>query len=114
MFGEGFLKNKKKKRTTIFTMTLNKDLNVDSLGEAKLAPGIERTYRKDLFRDNYTYLKDGQLVTRKEQKEIEKDMALRTQLGQFVRDREMKEMSALHDAEHASYKKICPIQMIEK
>ena len=32
-------------------------------------------------------------------------MALRTQLGQFVRDREMKEMSALHDAEHASYKK---------
>ena len=106
MYGEGFKKQEEKR--TQFYNAVNKDLNVDSYGEAKLAPGIERTFRRTPFGDNYTYLKDGQLVTRKEKKEIEKDMALRTQLGQFVKDREWKEMSALRDAERASYEKNMP------
>ena len=107
MFGEGYKKQEEKR--TQFYNAVRKDLNVGSYGEAKLAPGIQRTYNPNyIFRDNYTYLKDGKLVTRKEQKEIEKDMALRTQLGKFVRDRESKEMSALRDAEYASYKKNMP------
>ena len=44
MFGEGFKKQEEKR--TQFYNALNKDLNVDDFGEAKLAPGIERTYRR--------------------------------------------------------------------
>ena len=102
MFGEGYKKQEEKR--TQFYNALNKDLNVGPLGDANLPSGIETK----LIGNKYKYVKDGQELTRQEKKELEKDMALRTQLGKFVRDRKFKEMSALGDAERASYEKNMP------
>ena len=101
-FGEAY-QTHKEKREQVYS-SLNKDLNVGSLGDANLPSGIETK----LIGNKYKYVKDGQELTSQEKKELEKDMALRTQLGNFVRDRKFNEMSALSDAERASYEKNMP------
>tara|TARA_B100001989_G_scaffold89746_1_gene62399 strand:- start:3721 stop:5373 length:1653 start_codon:yes stop_codon:yes gene_type:complete len=102
MYGKEYKTHEEKREQ--FYSSLNKDLNVDSLGNANLPAGVEAKFIGNKFK----YVKDGQELTRKEIKELDKDLALRTKLGKFIRGRKFDEMSALNAAERASYERNMP------
>ena len=102
MYGEEYTKHKEKREQ--FYNAINKDLNVGPLGYANFPTGIDTK----LIGSKYKYVKDGKELTNKEKKELQKDIELRTKLGKFIRSREFSEMSALSDAERASYEKNMP------
>ena len=100
MYGEGY-QAEKERRGNLYN-TIQKDLNVGSLGYANESDNVKYDYKTN------TYTKDGVKMTKTELKNYQADKDLRTKIGKFARSKEFDENLALSDAERKSYETNMP------